>query len=175
MGLCNRWRFLGNRAGWLLVALCLPVMGSFAAQGEQKAKSTVGLRLLTAEMAVLMARTAFDECTRRGYQVAVAVVGREGNLQAFVRDPLAGSHTIEISLKKAYTSAATREASGFLGTVEPRLDSFAELTTIRGGLPVSIGGRYYGGVGVSGATSQVDEQCAQAGIDEVAEVLEFEE
>ena len=173
----NGWRFFGNsaRAGWLLAALCLLAMGSFAAQGEQKAKPTVDMRLLTAEMAVLIARTALDECTRRGYQVAVAVVGREGNLQAFVRDSLAGPHTIEISLKKAYTAASTRQASGALGTIQPRLDSFADLTTIRGGLPVSIGGHYYGGVGVSGATSLEDEQCAQVGIDKVAEVLEFEE
>ncbi len=173
----NRWRFIGNLAasGRFVLAFCLLMMGSLAAQSEKNPKPTVDMRLLTAEMAMLIAKTALDDCTRRGYQVAVAVVGREGNLQAFVRNSLAGPHTIEISKKKAYTSAVTRQATGGLRKIERRLDFFADLTTIRGGFPVSIGGWYYGGVGVSGATGAEDERCAQVGIDKVVEVLEFEE
>ncbi|MFZ9096183.1 MAG: heme-binding protein, partial [bacterium] len=37
------------------------------------------------------------------------------------------------------------------------------------------GGRFLGGIGVSGAPSAVDVECAQAGIDSVADDLEFAE
>ena len=45
----------------------------------------------------------------------------------------------------------------------------------QGGLPFSAGGRFLGGIGVSGADSATDEECAQAGIDAVADDLEFAE
>ena len=45
----------------------------------------------------------------------------------------------------------------------------------RGGLPFSAGGRFLGGIAVSGAHLDVDEQCAQAGIDAIVDDLEFAE
>jgi uncharacterized protein GlcG (DUF336 family) len=49
-----------------------------------------------------------------------------------------------------------------------------------GGLPISVGGQFYGGIGVSGAPAEknagdVDEECARAGIDIIKEELEFAE
>ena len=46
---------------------------------------------------------------------------------------------------------------------------------MRGGLPIEAGGQFYGGVGVSGASGEMDEACAQAGLDAVLDDLEFEE
>ena len=41
-----------------------------------------------------------------------------------------------------------------------------------GGLPIlTADGAQLGGIGVSGATSDQDEQCAQAGIDAIADEL----
>jgi uncharacterized protein GlcG (DUF336 family) len=46
------------------------------------------------------------------------------------------------------------------------------LLGVRGGLPIVTGsGKPLGGIGVSGAPAEVDEKCAQAGIDAVAEEL----
>ena len=43
-----------------------------------------------------------------------------------------------------------------------------------GGLPIEVGGSLIGGVGVSGAPSgEVDEECAQAGVDAVLDDLEM--
>lgn len=43
-----------------------------------------------------------------------------------------------------------------------------------GGVPIQVGGSLIGAVGVSGAPSgEVDEQCAQAGVDAVMDDLEM--
>jgi uncharacterized protein GlcG (DUF336 family) len=49
-----------------------------------------------------------------------------------------------------------------------------------GGLPINIGGYFYGGVGVSGAPEKkepgdIDDECAKAGIEAVAEEIELGE
>ncbi len=46
------------------------------------------------------------------------------------------------------------------------------IATFAGGLPImTASGSQIGGIGVSGASSDEDEQCAQAGIDAVADML----
>ena len=46
------------------------------------------------------------------------------------------------------------------------------IATFAGGLPIMTGsGAQIGGIGVSGASADEDEQCAQAGIDAVADML----
>ena len=133
---------------------------------------TVSSSTLSARLAQQVASVALHACEKLGYQVGASVVDRSGNLLAFVRDPLSGPHTIDISEKKAFTSASTRVASAQLNN-NPTLNFSDRLITLQGGLPVSIGGHIYGGVGVSGATSEDDEKCAQAGIDAIKDDIEF--
>ena len=133
---------------------------------------TVSSSTLSAHSALIVATAALEKCEKLGYQVGVSVVGRNGNLIAFVRDPLSGPHTIDISEKKAFTSASTRVATSQLSD-RPTLNFSDRLIILQGGLPISIGGHLYGGVGVSGATPEDDEVCAQAGIDAIKEDLEF--
>ena len=57
------------------------------------------------ELANQLAMSAAQACRKKGYQVAVSVVDRGGNLLAVVRDPLAGAHTVDVSLRKAQTAA----------------------------------------------------------------------
>lgn len=138
---------------------------------------SVQIRLLNAELSQQLAGAAMTACRKQGYQVAVAVVDRAGNLQAFVRDPLAGPHTIDVSLGKAYAAASFQTATTQMMDNE-LLRHAPRVLLIGGGLPVVIGGHMYGALGVSGAparkrTGDVDEECAQAGIDAIREELEF--
>jgi uncharacterized protein GlcG (DUF336 family) len=41
-------------------------------------------------------------------------------------------------------------------------------TPIQGGVPILVDGKVVGAIGVSGATSAQDHQCAQAGVDAVS-------
>lgn len=141
-------------------------------------KPYVSSRTLTLDMANQVAVKAAEHCRGQGYQVAVAVTDRAGQLLAFVRDPLAGPHTIEVAQAKAYTSATYRSASGAMMEREPALRFSPGVLLVGGGLPIEVAGEFYGGVGVSGAparerTGDTDEVCARAGIDAVRETLEF--
>lgn len=146
------------------------------------AQPYVQYRVLSMETANQLALEAARACAAQGYQVAAAVVDRSGQLLALVKDPLAGTHTIEVARRKAFSSASFQA-----GTLELQqrgsmatLNHAGDVLLIGGGLPVQVGGRFYGAVGVSGApakevTGDVDEACARAGIDAVREALEFAE
>lgn len=137
-------------------------------------KLTVETKSLSTKMALRVAEAALHACDEMGYQVGVSVVGRYGNLIAFLRDPRSGPHTIDISEKKAFTSASTRVPTAQLSDMRT-LNFSDRLITLKGGLPIDIGGHVYGAVGVSGATSDDDEKCAQVGIDAIKEDMEFGE
>lgn len=132
----------------------------------------LSIKTLNADIANQIAVAAVADCSKRGYKVSAAVVARDGNLQAFLRNPLAGPHTILVSQRKAYSAATLQAATSQMGE---RTDlSFAPgILLIVGGVPINVGGQFYGGVAVAGAEPEVDEQCALAGIEAVAETLEF--
>lgn len=127
---------------------------------------------LAHETANRMVVAALAECTRRGYTVAAAVVGRNGNLLAFLRNPLAGAHTEKVSQRKAW-SAATFQTSTHELRSRTDLVHAPRVLLIRGGLPISIGGTFYGGIAVAGAAPEIDETCARSGIDSIKEDVLF--
>ena len=151
----------------LFSAWCVSV---FAAEEP----AIVELRVLSPRVSHAIVLAAVQDCTRRGFKVGASVVDRNGNLSAFLRDPLSGPHTIKISQRKAYTAATTQRSTAELA---PRTDlNFApDMLLIVGGVPISFNGHFYGGVAVSGATPEVDELCAKAGIEAVSDIMDFVE
>lgn len=152
----------------LVVGVLIPF--SQAAAGETP--PYIKVRALTSGLANKIVTTALAECTKRGFKVSAAVVGRDGNLAAFLRDPLAGPHTVRTAERKAFTANSLQAATSQV-TNRPDLNFAPGLLLIVGGVPINVGGHYYGAVGVAGAEPLVDEKCAQAGIDAIAEILEF--
>jgi uncharacterized protein GlcG (DUF336 family) len=144
--------------------------------------SPAGAQLLTeknlsAGMALAIAQTALDTCTKQGYHVSVHVLGRNAEILVAVRGDGAPPHTMENSQRKAYTARTFRIPSGeFAQRVKdnPTL-SAVHLTGIiaaQGALPIKVGDDVIGAVGVSGAPGgEKDEACAKAGIDKVADQL----
>lgn len=141
----------------------------------------ISTRVMSFEIANKLAVSAAQACRKMGYQVTASVVDRNGNLLAIVRDPLSGTHTIEVSRLKAMTAASFQTS-----TLEMQEGDFEGLRhapnvlLVGGGVPVRIGGRFYGAVGISGApgkkvTGDVDEECARAGIAAIQEAIEFAE
>ena len=133
---------------------------------------TVRLRVLASHIANKIVTEAVNDCATRGYLVSAAVVDRNGNLAAFLRNPLSGPHTIKVSQHKAYTSATLRADTSQMGA---RSDlSFApEILLIVGGVTINFSGIFYGGVAVSGAKPDIDEKCAKAGLEAVADIMDF--
>lgn len=138
----------------------------------------VSSRTLSMELANQLLMAAARHCTKMGYQVSVAVTDRSGKLLAFVRNPLSGSHTIDVAILKAASAASFQTptidmAKGFEG-----LKNAPGVLLVGGGVPVRIGGHMYGAVGVSGAPAKkrsgdVDDECARKGIDTIKEQIEF--
>ena len=137
----------------------------------------VSTKSLSLQAANRMAVAAAEACEAMGYRVGVAVVDRGGNLQAFVRDPLAGPHTIDVATQKAYASASFQTPTLAMGDM-PTLNHAPRVLLVGGGVPIDIGGVFYGGIGVSGAprrevAGDVDDECARAGIEAVRADIEF--
>lgn len=137
----------------------------------------INTRVLSAKLAQQAASSAYTHCQSQGYQVAVAVVDRSGTLMAFVRDPLAGPHTVDVSQRKAYSSATYQTpTSAMMDRDEIKFSPGVLL--LGGGLPIRVAGHVYGAIAVSGAPAKkvsgdVDEECAQAGLNTIAEAIEF--
>jgi uncharacterized protein GlcG (DUF336 family) len=132
---------------------------------------------ISAAMAMTMAETAIATCKANGYAVSANVVGRNGEVLVAMRGDNTGPHTLENSMKKAYTARAQRRSSGDFG--DGLKDNFTagalhltNMTTARGALPIKVGEDTIGAIGVSGAPGgDKDEACAKAGIDKVAAEL----
>lgn len=134
--------------------------------------AVVSLKTLAPHIANKMVVAAVDHCTKTGYKVSASVVGRDGNLLAFLRNPLSGPHTIKVSERKAFTAASLQAATS---QMQSRTDlNFAPgILLIVGGVPINVGGQFYGGIAVAGADPKVDEECAIKGMQSVADELEF--
>jgi len=132
---------------------------------------------LSAAMALTIAQTALETCTKQGYHVSVHVLGRNAEVIVAVRGDGAPPHTMENSQRKAYTARTFRISSGeFAQRVKDNPSiSAVHLTGIiaaQGALPIKVGDEVIGAVGVSGAPGgEKDEACAKAGLDKVADQL----
>ena len=130
---------------------------------------------ISSAMALTMAETAIATCKTNGYNVSANVVGRNGEVIVAMRGDGTGPHTLENSMKKAYTARAQRRPSGeFAKGLQGNFTAGAlHLTNIvptRGALPIKVGEDTIGAIGVSGAPGgEKDEACAKAGIDTVAD------
>jgi len=119
---------------------------------------------------------------QEGWKMNIAVVDDGANLVAFERMDGAYLGSIQVAHHKAIASAnfpfSTRQfgelafgKEGKPGMV-PGLANFPGIVTFAGGLPIMTGNKVQiGGIGVSGGTSDQDEQCAQAGLDAVKNEL----
>lgn len=139
----------------------------------------VPIKRLSLDAALRVARASIDACRKRGVQIAVTVVDRGGHPQAVLRDALAPDVTLTVSHKKAYTAMAFNTATSSLEGRFTNPFSVAKVDALlmsAGGVPVQAGGVLLGAVGVSGAPSgTIDEDCANAGVQAIAEDLEFSE
>ncbi len=161
-----------------LVALLLANgLGAMPAAGQE---AIVTYKSLSPEAAVEMAQAALTACRTAGYQVAVSVVDRGGNLQATIRDRFAGPHTPDTSYRKAWTSVSFRTSTLELSTLAETGPAWAirgvsKALPLGGGIQVQAGdGSLLGGIGISGAPSgQLDTDCARAGLRAIEDKIAF--
>ena len=161
----------------LAVLLLTAGLGAAPAAAEE---AIVSYKALTPEAAVEMAQAALAACRKAGFQVAVSVVDRGGNLQASIRDRFAGPHTPDTSYRKAWTSVSFKTSTLELATLAESGPAWAirgvsNALPLGGGLQVESGdGSLLGAIGVSGAPSgQLDTDCARTGIQAIEDKIAF--
>ena len=107
-----------------------------------------------------------------GVPVTVCVVDVHGNLVLLHRMPGAGLFSVEISERKAYTSALVGQRTADLGPMalpgQPLypllMMSGGRFTSMGGGVPLPQDGHVVAGVGVSGGTVDQDVAIVEAAL-----------
>jgi glc operon protein GlcG len=137
---------------------------------------------LSLDVAKKMVAACEAKAKQEGWKMNIAVVDDGANLVAFERMDGAYLGSIQVAQHKAMTSAnfpfSTRQFAelafgkdGKPGAV-PGIADFPGIVTFAGGLPIiTVNKAQIGGIGVSGGSSDQDEQCAQAGLDAAKDEL----
>ena len=155
----------------------LIAIGFACALASPASAQLLSQKSLSAGMALTIAQTALETCTKQGYHVSVHVLGRNGEVIVAVRGDGAPPHTMENSQRKAYTSRTFSIPSGeFVQRVKdnPTLGAvhLSGIIAAQGALPIKVGDEVIGAVGVSGAPGgEKDEVCSKAGLEKVADQL----
>ena len=159
------------------IAVCAAVV---PAQPSTAQDALVTYKSLSPEIALDLARATLEDCRKRGFQVAVAVVDRFGQTQVMIRDRFAGPHTPGTAAGKGWTAISFRtNTTDLVGISQPAmpqagLRDLPGAVILGGGIRVEAGGVTVGAVGVSGAPGgDADDACAKAGIAAVQDKLDF--
>jgi len=171
-----RTRSVLRHAATAALALMLPMTAPTAAAQDQQA--LVQVQRMSMEVARDIAEGAVKACRAKGYQVSAVVLDRGGDTQALLRDVYAPRMTMEIAKEKAGAVILSGTPSAQLDAnradIASDLNHLDEVLTMAGGLPVEAQGSLVGAVAVSGAPGgDIDAECAQAGLDQVADRLQF--
>jgi glc operon protein GlcG len=144
-------------------ALTLAVALGAAWGGAQ----TLDKKVLSLEAAHKIAGAALAAARSKGVEVVVVVVDDGGHILLLERMDGAQVASVNVGIGKARTAAIYRRPSRVF---EEQIKSgrvaalaLADATPLQGGVPVLLGGRVVGAIGVSGDTPQVDEDIAIAG------------
>ena len=126
---------------------------------------------LTLEAASAALAAGVAAASGMGIPMSLIAVDRAGQIVASVRMNGASAMTLDVAFKKAWTSAMTSAPTAYVmgfvtsdqgSTISmPHLDDFS---VIAGGIPVTVDGACVGGIGVSGASAELDLKVAEAAV-----------
>jgi uncharacterized protein GlcG (DUF336 family) len=123
---------------------------------------------VTTAQAKKIAAGVIAECQANKWNVAVAVVDTHGGLVYFERMENTQTASLDIAIMKAKAAATyrrpTRAFADAIAKGGPAVMTLPGVVASPGGVPIMVGGKVTGGVGVSGVTGDQDEQCAKAGL-----------
>ena len=149
-----------------------------ATAGTANAQSAglVTQRGLSVNAAIELAQAALERCRADGYKVTITVLNHHATTSVVLSDDGVNPHTVENSLRKAYTAFTTRTPTVEMAKrAQPGLSGFMlldKITPLDGALPIFAGKDLVGAVGISGAPGgEKDSACAKVGIDKIARYL----
>ena len=133
-------------------------------------------RILTLDVAQMIAQEALARCRADGYKVTVLVVDGLNMPKALVRDDGAAAATTEVARMKATTVMLNNRPSGPPANLPPGAPvpppNVPGTINAMGGVPIRVGEVTIGAVAVSGAPGgDKDAACANAGLTKAADKL----
>jgi glc operon protein GlcG len=128
---------------------------------------------ISIENAKKAAAPALAEAAKNKWTVAVAIVDPGGNLVYYEKMDNTQIGSANVAIDKARSAALFKRPTKALqdtlaaGGEGLRILRVQGAVPVEGGIPLVIEGKIVGAIGVSGATSAQDAQCAKAGADTV--------
>lgn len=134
---------------------------------------------LTLAGAKKMMDTATAKAEKAGHAVAVAIVDAGGHPLLIQRMDGGRFHTVHSSTTKAVCAASNKRPTTMKGAAGQTLDATHALglalaagperwTAMEGGYPIILDGECVGGIGVSGATWELDDQLAREAVEAIS-------
>jgi uncharacterized protein GlcG (DUF336 family) len=147
------------------------------------AQNVLTTHRLPASLASEAAATAVASCAAKGYKITASIVDTDGVVQAMLRGDGASMTTPGAARDKAYTalmlggprnedsSAAVAKRMGGNASAGG-LAKLPHILLLPGALVIRSGGEAIAAIGVGGAPGgDLDEACAKAGLDKIADRL----
>ena len=147
------------------IGLGLALATSMAAAQDQRPGYGPVVSLATAKK---IAAVVIAECQKNNWNIAVAVVDTHGTLMFYEKMEDTQYVSADIAIGKAKAAATYRRPTRVFADVinkgGPATATLPGVFASPGGVPIFVGGKVTGAVGVSGVTGDQDEQCAKAGL-----------
>ena len=141
-------------------------LSAFSAAAQQRPPYGTAINLDTARK---VGAAAEAEARKNGWNVAIAIVDNHGLLVFYEMLDDTQTASATIALEKARTPATyrrpTKELEDGIAAGRNAILGLPGSTPIEGGLPIIVGGKMIGAIGVSGVTSPQDGMVAKAGVD----------
>lgn len=125
---------------------------------------------ITLDQAKKVVEAAEKDAKAKGWPMVIAIVDTSGRLVVLHKMDQAQNASVDIARLKAETSVNFRRPTKALedviagGGVGLRMLSAPGVIAMEGGLPVMLGGKVIGAIGVSGMQSHQDAEVARAGL-----------
>jgi uncharacterized protein GlcG (DUF336 family) len=140
---------------------------------------------LTLAGARKMMDTAVSGAERSGHAIAVAIVDAGGHPLLIQRMDGGRFHTVHSSTTKAVCAASNKRPTTAKGAAGQMLDTMHALglalaagterwTAMEGGYPIIFDGECVGGIGVSGATWELDDQFAREAVQAIGATFKID-
>jgi len=154
-------KIVGQGAAALLLSLA-----ALSVTAQQRPPYGTAINL---DAAKKVGAAAVAEARKNNWNVAIAIVDNHGMLIYYEMLDDTQTASANIALEKARTSATyrrpTKELEDGIAGGRNAILGLPGATPIEGGLPIVVGGKMIGAVGVSGVNSSQDAVVAKAGVD----------
>ena len=157
---------VSNSSLWRAASAVSLLLFAFSANAQQRPPYGAAINLETAKK---IAAASAAEAKKNNWPVAISIVDNHGTLVYYEMFDDTQTASAIVAIEKAKTAATYRRASkefedGVSGGRVAIL-GLPGVTPIEGGLPIVVGGKMIGAIGVSGVTSPQDGQIAKAGLE----------